>query len=66
MKIRVNGKEESVDTGINLQTFLNDNQMKSDQVVVAVNDEVIEREEYSSTSINEGDVLDVMSFVGGG
>jgi len=66
MNITVNGKVESLENGVILHQFLTDNKMKPDQVVVAINDNVVEREDYAATKLNEGDVLDVMSFVGGG
>ena len=66
MNITVNGTEETIDNGSTLADFITAKKLKVDQVVVAVNDDVIERDVYEATKLNEGDILDVMSFVGGG
>jgi len=66
MNIKVNGKTFSVEAEITLLEFLESQNMKADQVVAAVNDDVVELERYSTTGLNDSDQLDLMSFVGGG
>lgn len=40
--------------------------MKSDRVAVELNRNIIPRELWSETSLNDGDRLEIVHFVGGG
>jgi len=66
MNITVNGQTESVPGAKTIQSFLESKGLKVDQVIVAVNDDVIEVGNYAATNLNDGDTVDLMSFVGGG
>lgn len=66
MNIVVNGKDIDTTESITLLSFLESQEMKPDQVVAAINDDIIEREQYSSVILQSNDKLDLMSFVGGG
>jgi len=66
MNITVNGQPEDVSEAITIQFFLERKKLKVDQVIVAVNDDVIEVDKYVETSLSDGDTIDLMSFVGGG
>jgi thiamine biosynthesis protein ThiS len=40
--------------------------MKSDRVAVELNREIVPRDRWAETQLNEGDRLEVVHFVGGG
>jgi len=66
MNITVNGTKMSVEENTTLEAFLLDQNMKPDQVVAAINDDVIDRANYESVILTADAKLDLMSFVGGG
>jgi sulfur carrier protein len=65
MKIRVNGNDIDFGKGkiIDLLEFYKINR---DNVVVEKNSIIVHREKYISEAVSEGDVIEIVSFVGGG
>lgn len=71
MKITVNGKPREVDaTGdnaeIDLPAFLRSHEINPRLVAIAINGDVIPKEEYGGAVIREGDAVEVVRMVGGG
>ena len=66
MKIRVNGQNKEIEAGINLGQLLEHMQLNAECVAVECNLEVIEREAFATMLLNDGDSLEIVSFVGGG
>lgn len=40
--------------------------MKSDRVAVELNRQIVPREQWTQTSLSDGDQLEIVHFVGGG
>ncbi len=66
MQIKVNGKAEEVKENSTIKSFIEGTELKIDQIIIALNDDVIEVENYPKIALNDGDSIDVMSFIGGG
>ncbi|MDH3442702.1 MAG: sulfur carrier protein ThiS [Deltaproteobacteria bacterium] len=66
MKISVNGEEKHIEEGLSLAALLDELQIRPGRVVVELNRSIISREVHGSTALNEGDVLEIVHFVGGG
>ena len=66
MKIRINGEEKQVKEGVDLVRLLDELGIRPARVVVELNREIVGRDAYGSTPIKEGDVLEIVHFVGGG
>ena len=66
MNISINGKIVSIDAGVSLEKLLKDNGFDPDGTVVAINGNIVSREDCPAIILKEQDVLEVMSFVGGG
>jgi sulfur carrier protein len=66
MKIRINGEEKDVREGMSVATLLDELQIRPGRVVVELNREIISREVQGPTTLKEGDVLEIVHFVGGG
>lgn len=66
MEIIFNGKPRKVQTGINIQEFLDQLQLDCLQVVVEYNRNIISRQRLAETLLSPGDSLEVIHFVGGG
>ncbi len=62
---KINGKEENVGR-INITELLKQKGFDERVVVVEINEEIIPKDEYESYRIAEEDVVEVVSFVGGG
>lgn len=64
--ITVNGNEISLTLPMTLSEYLEQNQYKLSRIAVELNGNIIPKSEYASVSLNDGDHLEVVSFVGGG
>ncbi len=68
INLRINGEERSVPEGHRLSDLLADIGLDGDEapVAVALNLQVVPRNEQESTLLNDGDRVDVVTAVGGG
>lgn len=66
MKIRINGEDREIAAGLNLGGLLESLQIRPGRVVVERNREIVPRDSFGSTLLNEGDVVEIVHFVGGG
>lgn len=68
MKVIINGEERSFELPLpfTLTTLLDCLGMKPDRVAVELNRDIVPRDRWSATTLNEGDRLEVVHFVGGG
>ncbi|MFC1668790.1 sulfur carrier protein ThiS [Spirochaetota bacterium] len=65
MNIRLNG--EDVDfNGSNVHDVIIFYKLKPESVVVEKNGEIVHREKYAEENIKDGDVIEIVRFVGGG
>jgi len=58
----VNYEEETMD----LMTFLKNHQMEAAHVVVEINQKIISKSAFEHCIIQKDDVVEIVSFVGGG
>ena len=66
-KIQVNGNEQEVEAPISLIDLIKKNDVAQPEMVsVQINGEFVDREEYASTLIKDGDEVDFLYFMGGG
>ena len=66
MRVKVNGEEREIDDGLTLTALLESLQIRPGRVVVERNRDIVPRDSYSATLINDGDTLEIVHFVGGG
>jgi sulfur carrier protein len=66
VKITVNGDDKEVKEGLTVSALLAELQIRPGRVVVELNREIVPRELHGSTTLKEGDVLEIVHFVGGG
>jgi thiamine biosynthesis protein ThiS len=64
--IIVNGETMSLAQPISLQAWLTDHGINSELIAVEHNQNLLTKEQYASTIIQEGDSLEIVRFVGGG
>ena len=61
-----NGKKRDVKDNTNIDEFITTNNYKPEHVVVELNEEIIPKERYKEIILKDNDVLEVLSFMGGG
>jgi sulfur carrier protein len=66
MKICINGEEKEVIEGQSVAALLAELQIRPGRVVVELNRNIISRETHGSTALKDGDMLEIVHFVGGG
>ncbi len=66
MQVTINGENRDVKEGITVLALLEDLELQPEAMVVQRNDNVIERNDFATTQLEEGDVIELVRFVGGG
>lgn len=66
MQIIVNGVEHEVSEDTNVIQLLEKLDIKPERIALEINLTVINREDYHSRTIHEGDQVEIISFIGGG
>ena len=61
-----NGKEAADVCGMTVSQYLSANNYNPKHIVVELNEEILPKTEYDSTAIADGDVVEILSFMGGG
>ena len=62
--INVNGKE--TENSKSLSVLLENGGFRRDRIAVEINGEIIKKSDYDKPVLNDGDKIEVVSFVGGG
>lgn len=63
--IKVNGEEVQAQ-GMTLLSYLEQNGYAPERIAVECNEQIVPKAEYEKKILQDGDVLEVVSFVGGG
>jgi len=69
MKLHINGEERTFPdprTPFTLSALVEILGLKTDRVAVELNREIVPRDRWPQTPLNEGDRLEIVHFVGGG
>ncbi|EGT4205007.1 sulfur carrier protein ThiS [Clostridioides difficile] len=64
--MKVNGNEIEFEKDLTVIDLLNKYNLKSDRVVVEVNLEIIEESNYNTYVLKNEDIVELISFIGGG
>ena len=64
--MKINGKEIKLENETVLSGILEDQGFNLLKIAVMKNGDIVPKEEYDKTLINDNDSLEVVSFVGGG
>ena len=68
MKLQINGEPRTFDSPapLTLAALIESLGMKPDRVAIELNRDIVPRDRWSNTTLNEGDQLELVHFVGGG
>lgn len=64
--VRINGKDEDIAEGTGLVQYLKDAGYNRERIAVEINGDIIPKKNYDETVLNDGDKIEIVSFVGGG
>jgi sulfur carrier protein len=65
MKITVNGEPVEIESGETVRTLLARRNLSPDKVAIELNRRLLRSERYDQP-LNEGDTIEIVTFVGGG
>lgn len=63
--VRINGEEKDVQ-GMLLEQYLADEGYAGERIAVECNGEIVPKADYGTRVLQDRDVLEIVSFVGGG
>lgn len=66
MTIQVNGESRGVGEGQTVAALLHELDIRADRVAVELNLEILDRNDFETRGLREGDRLEILSFIGGG
>lgn len=66
MKFVLNGKDEELSGRLSLSELLKNNNLAPEKTVVEFNGQILDKNQWHSTILKDNDVVEVVSFVGGG
>lgn len=66
LNIILNGKKEVIDSNETLLNLIKKLNLKSQNIAIEVNEEIIPRSEYPNFVIEDKSRIEIISFVGGG
>ena len=63
--VHINGKDQNA-VGMTIQEYLEKNEYPLQWLVVECNEEIVPKEAYATRKLKDNDVVEIVSFVGGG
>jgi thiamine biosynthesis protein ThiS len=66
IRVRLNGRDQEVAGGLTVCTLLETLDLHPGMVVVELNRDIIERDSYADRDVSDGDMIELVHFVGGG
>lgn len=66
VSVIVNGQKQQLKKGTTLRELLDKLGVASERVAVERNRQIVKREDWASTTLSEGDKIEIVHFVGGG
>jgi sulfur carrier protein len=66
MQIQVNGEPRNCQYGSTVGDLLRELDIRTERVAVELNLEILDRKEFELRGLNEGDHVEILSFIGGG
>lgn len=66
MRVQINGKDEDIDPGMTVAGLVGRYNLQPKHVAVEVNCNLVPRKVFDTTSLKEGDQIEIVTLVGGG
>ena len=66
IEIQLNGKTHHLKKSLNVSQLLNSLMINKKKVAIEINGEVLSKDNYDSYRIKQNDVIEIVTFIGGG
>lgn len=66
MQVTLNGKTEELADGITIADLVAQLALTRRRIAVEVNRQIVGRDDYAACALAEGDVVEIVQFIGGG
>lgn len=66
MEIKINGENKKINHAVKISEVISKIGLSPEKIVVEHNFKIIPRQEWQKIALQEGDNLEIVSFVGGG
>ncbi|MFB3812743.1 MAG: sulfur carrier protein ThiS [Terriglobales bacterium] len=66
MRLIINGEEREFADGLTLSALVEQLGMRADRLAVELNRDIVRRDRWATTTLNDRDRLEIVHFVGGG
>jgi len=66
IEIQLNGKTHRLQKSLNVSQLLNSLMINKKKVAIEINGEVLSKDNYDSYRIKQNDVIEIVTFIGGG
>jgi thiamine biosynthesis protein ThiS len=66
IKIKLNGKNRSVDHGSSLNELINNLNIPIKKVAIEFNKEIIDKKSIKKIKLKNNDIIEIVHFIGGG
>ena len=66
IKIKLNGKNKSIDDGLNLNELVNNLNIPIKKVAIEFNKEIIDKKNIKKIKLKNNDIIEIVHFIGGG
>jgi sulfur carrier protein len=66
IKIKLNGKNKSIDQGSSLNELVNNLNIPIKKVAIEFNKEIIDKKNIKKIKLDNNDVIEIVHFIGGG
>ena len=66
IEIQLNGKTHHLKKSLNVSQLLNSLMINKKKVAIEINGEVLSKDNYDSYRVKQNDVIEIVTFIGGG
>ena len=66
IKIRLNGKNKSIDQGYTLKELIDNLNIPIKKVAIEFNKEIIDKKNINKIKLKNDDIIEIVHFIGGG
>jgi thiamine biosynthesis protein ThiS len=66
MRVTVNGEPRDLRDGVTVAELVNELGLRMRRIAVEINLDILAREQYAGRALCDGDVVEIVHFIGGG
>lgn len=66
MQVQINGETKSIRENSSLADLVNELSLPAARIAIELNRQVVRRDAWAATALNENDRIEIVHFVGGG